>query len=76
MKHEQKEIRLPNSREAYKNGTTKVRVFRELPETTLQRVERVEGLRKTKQEKLRRKDGDKSRMSRVTRGVEQQSNNY
>ena len=34
MKHEQKEIRLPNSREAYKNGTTKVRVFRELPETT------------------------------------------
>ena len=60
MKHEQKEIRLPNSREAYKNGTTNVRGFRELPETTLQRVERVE---KDKARKFRRKDGDKSRMS-------------
>ena len=28
-------------------------------------------MRKTKQEKLRRKNGDKSRMSRVIRGVEQ-----
>ena len=54
-----------------RTGMTKVRVFRELPETTLQRVERVVGLRKTKQEKLRQKDGDKSTMSRVTRGVEQ-----
>ena len=51
--------------------TTKVRIFRELLETTLQNVKRVEGLRKTKQEKLKRKDGDKSRMSRVNRGVEQ-----
>ena len=49
-----------------RTGTTKVRVFRELPETTLQRIEQVEGLRKTKQGKLRRKDGDKSRMSRVS----------
>ena len=32
-------------------------VFRELPERTLPWVERVEGLRKTKQEKLRWKDG-------------------
>ena len=46
-----------------RTGMTKVRVFRELPETTLQRVERVEGLRKTKQAKLRRKDGDKSEQS-------------
>ena len=43
-----------------RTGTTKVRVFRELPETTLQRVERVE---KDKARKFRRKDGDKSRMS-------------
>ena len=51
-----------------RTGTTKIRVFRELPETTLQQFQ---GLRKTKQEKLRRKNGDKSRMSRVIRGVEQ-----
>ena len=60
MKHEQEEIRSPHSREAYKNGATKVRVFRELPETTLQPVERVERLRKTKQEIVRWKDGDKA----------------
>ena len=54
-----------------RTGTTKVRVFRELPVPTLQQAERADGLRKTKQERLRHKDGGKSRMSRVTRGVEQ-----
>ena len=35
-----------------RTAMTKVRVFRELPETTLQRVERVEVLNNTKQELL------------------------
>ena len=44
-----------------RTGTTEVR----------ERAAKDKGLRKTKQEKLRRKDGEKSRMSRVIRGVEQ-----
>ena len=54
-----------------RTGPTKVRVFRKLPETTEQRAERAEVFGKTKQERLWQKDGDKSRMSGVTRGVEQ-----
>ena len=37
-----------------RNGATKVRVFKELPETILQRVERPNVLGKSKQERLRR----------------------
>ena len=35
-----------------RTGTKKVRIFRELPETILQRAERVEVSSKTKQERL------------------------
>ena len=50
MKHEQKEIRSPNRTEAVtRTGTTKVR---ELPETTLRRVERVEKNKETKTPRL------------------------